>query len=914
VARTTFPLAVNANPGGFTLDADTAFLDPATAEAIADALQEQVLRMLADPTAPVARPSVSGRARDLALGEWAVGPVAPTAPRSLHQRVAEQAALRPTAVAVAHRDRTVDYGTLDREARELAGRLRELGVGRETVVGVCADRGPAMVRAVLGVLHAGAAFLPLDPRYPADRLAFMAADSGMRVLVTESGLLGTAPFAGPTVLLDEPITAEPVSVEPGQDDLAYLIYTSGSTGRPKAVGVPHRGLANLIEAQRDELAPTPDDVVLQFASCSFDACVFELTWALANGAALRTAPAEDLRLGPDLAATLRRATAAVLPPTALAVLAEESFPALRTLMSAGEACPADLVRAFAPGRRFVNGYGLTETSVWSNVARPAADDDRPPIGRAVRNTRVYVLDRDLNPVPVGVPGEICVAGPLLARGYLGRPALTAAAFVPDPYGRAGDRLFRTGDLGRHRADGTLEHLGRIDTQVKLRGQRIELGEIETALREQPGVRDAVVLLRTDLPGEPALVGYVIAAVTDAEPLRRALRARMPAHLVPARFVFLDAFPLTSNEKVDRRALPLPTGAGAGYVAPSTPAEVVLAEVWRTVLGRPEIGVHDDFFELGGSSLSTVRVAALAAARGLPVSVRDLVERPTVAALAAVTTARPGGAGEVRSTVRLRDGVGNALWCVHPTGGSATWYVPLARALPAGHPVHAFQARGLLGGVDPTTVTGIAAQYVAELTAAETGPHRLLGWSMGANLALEMADQLHRAGREVAPLVLIEPYLPHPAARDRLAGFVAALRQALALRDAARAEPAGSDGRQKIAAELRDVLLAAGMADSEADLVEDAPVEVWHSLLAALADYTPRTYPGHIHLVVGSESAELPAGTPMPGLDIDHAGYLARWQELAGGGLTVHVTPGNHRSILTEPLVREFATVLEAATP
>jgi amino acid adenylation domain-containing protein len=761
----------------------------------------------------------------------------------------------------------VGYAELDAAAGRLARRLRGLGVGPETLVGICVERGPDLVRAVLGVLKAGGAFVPFDPRYPVDRLAFMAEDSGMSVLLTQSALAGAVPFTGPTLRLDEPEPADPVDavgtadpadpVDPvdagvGEDNTAYVIYTSGSTGRPKGVAVPHRGLANMLQAQRDVLRPTPGDRVLQFASFSFDACVFELAWALANGARLCTVPQEALRPGPDLARTLAEhaVTAAVLPPSALAVLDPERLPALATLMTAGEACPAELAAAWSADRRFLNGYGLTETSVWSNSALCEPDGTRPPIGRPVRNTQVYVLDRDLRPVPVGVPGEIYVGGRAVARCYLNRPALTAASYLPDPYGEPGGRLFRTGDLGRHRADGSLEYLGRRDTQVKLRGLRIELGEIEHALRELPDVRDAVVLLRRDLPGEPALVGYVVprpAARPTAPLLRQELRVRVPAHMVPARFVLLAELPLTGNEKVDRGALPPPSADRSAedtpYVAPGTAAETILAEVWRDVLGVAEVGVHDDFFELGGSSLSTVRVAALAAARGVAVTVGDLVERPTIARLAAHATRAPVDpadrrdrpAATTRSEVRLREGTGTPLYCVHPTGGSAAWYVPLARALPPGSPVFAFQARGLAGGVDPRTVPEIAANYVAELLAhGERGPHALLGWSMGANLALEMAAQLHDAGHRVEPLVLIEPYLPHPAARARLGRFVADMTDALRLRDRVRALP-HSPERDAAAADLRALLLGAGMMPSETDLVADAPVEVWHSLLAALAD-------------------------------------------------------------------------------
>ncbi|WP_084701211.1 non-ribosomal peptide synthetase [Streptacidiphilus anmyonensis] len=932
VARTTFPLALNASPGGFTLDTDAACFDTATAEQLADLLRECLDAMLADPGAPAARPVLRGAAREQALVTWAEGPTAADPELTFHGCVREQARLRPDAPALAHGETVLSYAELDASADRLAVRLRELGVGAETMVGVCLDRGPELVRSVLAVLKAGGAFVPLDAAYPTERLAFMASDSGMTVLISQRGLADAVPFDGRVLLVDDPADATPQS-EPEDGDeavdplhAAYVIYTSGSTGVPKGVTVHHAGLANMLQAQRDGLRPTPQDRVLQFASSSFDACVFELTWALANGACLVTAPKDALRAGPDLARTLRgqRVTAAVLPPTALAVMPGEHLPALATLMVAGEACPAELADAWSRGRRFLNGYGLTETSVWSHLAECHPGEGRPAIGGPVRNTRSYLLDRDLQPVPVGVPGEIHVGGPSVVRCYLGRPALTAASFVPDPFGPPGARLFRTGDLGRHRADGSVEYLGRRDSQVKLRGLRIELGEVEAAVRQLPQVHSAAVLLRTDLPGGPGLVAYVVpspGAELGAETIRQALRTRMPAYMVPGRFVFLDALPLTSNEKVDRKALPAPalerSDLSAAYVAPTTPAELALVEVWREVLGVEGIGVHDDFFELGGSSLSTVRVAAKALARGVAVTVRDLVEAPTVAQLA-VRAAR-SAPSVIRSEVTLRAGDGAPLYCVHPTGGSATWYVPLARALPEGSAVAAFQARGLVGGVDPRTVPGIAADYAAEIAAHgdsgdRNGPRSILGWSMGANIALELATQLAESGRPVAPLVLIEPYLPHPAAAERLAGFVADMADALRLRDALRATPEGSPERAEASAMLQDRLLAAGMATSEAALVADAPIEVWHSLLAALADYELRPYPGHVHLVISQACAELPDGEPMPGLDVDHATYVARWRELATGGLTVHTLPGDHRTMLTDPLVANLAALLTELTP
>ena len=936
ISRTMFPLLVNASVNGFTLDADPEYVSPTTAEQVADVLCGLIGSMVADPHAPVTRPALTGAARTTALEVWGRGPVAENSPLLFHQHIAAHAARTPDAVAVEHADQRLSYGELWSQAGQLADRLRSLGVGPETVVGICVDRGPDMVRAALGVLRAGGAFLPLDPQHPADRLAFMAEDSGMRVLLTQTALTGTVPFDGPTLALDDPglwtapsISCPASGFEADADTMAYIIYTSGSTGTPKGVAIPHRGLANMLEGQRDLVRPTSGERVLQFASFGFDASILELTWSLGNGGRLVTAPKDALRPGPDLARTLREhgVTAAMLPPSALAVLGEDDFPALKVLQVAGEACPEELADTWSRGRRFHNVYGLTETSVWSVAAELTPGQGRPPIGTPIRNTSMLVLDEDLQPVPVGVPGEIYLGGQATGRGYLGRPGLTAATYVPDPYGAPGARICRTGDLGTHRPDGSVEWLGRRDNQVKLRGFRIELGEIEHALRQLPELRLAVVLHRTDLPGgEPALVAYLVTngeIPPTVERLTRALRTSMPAYMVPARFVFLDEMPVNRSGKIDKRALPLPTAervdSGTAYVAPATATEKVLAEIWREVLGLSLIGLHDDFFRIGGSSLSTVRVAAMAAERGLTVSVRDLIEQPTLAQLAAraEASALDGPPALITSEVRLRSGEGAPLWCVHPTGGSAAWFVPLARELPPGRPVHAFQARGLLGGVDPSTVSGIAANYVAEMAdhaaarAADEGPHGphdLLGWSMGANIALEMATQLHEAGHTVEPLVLIEPYLPNPAARARLAGVGQDMRDALRMRDRLVALPPSPE-RDTATAELTALLLGAGMSPSEASLVEKAPIEVWHSLLTALADYQVRPYPGHVHLVVGTLAAGLPDGEPMPGLDVDYREYLARWRELALGGMTVHISDGDHMSMLAEPRVRDLAALL-----
>ncbi|HXM56250.1 MAG TPA: amino acid adenylation domain-containing protein, partial [Candidatus Dormibacteraeota bacterium] len=617
---------------------DRDLFDEATIDRLAGHLRRLLAAAAADPGRRLSELPLLSDAEAAQLAALAVGP--PAAPPATLQGLVAAAARRdPEALAVVCAGESLTYGELDARAERLAAALRGLGAGPEAVVGVCLERSLDLVVALLAVLKAGAAYLPLDPAYPDERLRLLLGDVGATLVVTRAPLLGRLGPGVAALCLDRPLPSGPAALgDAGPDGLCYVIHTSGSTGRPRGVAVSHASAANLALAQGAAWAVGPGDRVLQFASPGFDASVSEVFVTLAAGATL-VVPAGEAPLGDDLLDLLEaeRVSLVTLPPSLLAVLPVRELPDLRTLVCAGERCTAEVVRRWSRrGRAVVNAYGPTEATVCVTM-HPchATGAAAPPIGRPIAGVRVHVLDRWLRPQPVGVPGELWVAGAGLARGYAGQPGATAERFLPDPFATGpGERLYRTGDLARWRPDGTLEHLGRVDDQAKVRGFRVEPGEVEAALRRHPGVRDCAVAVR----GEQRLVAYVVAAAEwpGADALRRHLAALLPEHLVPAAYVELPTLPTTPAGKVDRRGLPEPGAPEArpAYVAPRTDAERVLAGIWARALGAERIGVHDNFFELGGDSIMGILVVTRARRAGLSLRPRQLFQHQTVAELAA----------------------------------------------------------------------------------------------------------------------------------------------------------------------------------------------------------------------------------------------------------------------------------------
>ncbi|WP_437688559.1 amino acid adenylation domain-containing protein [Sorangium sp. So ce176] len=651
------------------LEYDTDLLDEATVARMADHL----LRLLAGAAArPGARlselPMLAAEEQRQVLG-WRTAGALRQAPRAVHRMFEEQAARAPGATAVVHEERQITYGELDRRADQLAQLLRRRGVGPEVRVGLCLPRSIGMIAAVLGVLKAGGAYVPLDPDLPRERLAAMIDGAGIRVVIAEEGAAADKPPGVAVIQLDaqracvrrEVSSAPPpreIEAEPAPEQAAYILYTSGSTGTPKGVVVPHRAIASFVDVAAGVYEISSRDRVLQFASLSFDASAEEIFPCLARGATLVLRTEAMLESVDAFLAACGAwgVTAAVLPTMywhrIVAGLGEGAAlpPCLRQIVITGEAALPERVSAWraspeAARVRLLNAYGPTETTVTATVSNlSAAADPRDawavPVGRPLANTRAYVLDPAGQPVPAGVVGELYLGGQGLARGYWARPELTAERFVPDPFAdRPGERLYRTGDRARWRADGQLEFAGRVDHQVKLRGFRIEPGEIEARLGEQPGVREAVVIVRQDRPEEQRLVAYVAASAdVSPEALRRALKEQVPDYMVPSAFVVLEELPHTPYGKIDRRALPAPAAPSGEAAAPRTEAEAALAGIWAELLGRQAVGVQENFFELGGDSILALQVVSRARAAGLSLTPRQIFQHQTIADLAAAAAA------------------------------------------------------------------------------------------------------------------------------------------------------------------------------------------------------------------------------------------------------------------------------------
>ena len=913
-------LALVDAPGGMTgeIQYRTDLYDAATVQRLADRFTRALQRFPDDPRTSVADLPLVPEDERRTLLAWGNGGEA-RADGCVHRLFQAQARATPDALAVAWADQEVSYAELNRRANRIAHHLLALGIGAEARVGVLMARTPALVAAFLGVLKAGAACVPLDPRNPPARLAAMVRASGARLVLGDRAHAGRLVDTGAAEVAVESIPAAPgtahdpaVAVDPEQ--LAYVLFTSGSTGGPKGVEVRHGGVFALMHEMRGLLSPAERSSVLAAASVGFDVAVGEIYGTLCWGGTLVLV---DDALSPPPAA--RPVRSAILVPTVAAELlaADALPPGIRTLLIGGEPMTPALVRDLRerrPALRIVNIYGPTEATVYATREEVPHGAERMGIGGPVAGARAYVLDGRMRPRGIGEPGELWLAGSVLARGYAARPGLTADRFRPDPHSPPGSRMYRTLDRARFRGDGTLEFLGRADAQVKLRGVRIEPGEVEAALRAHSRVREAAVAVHGS-GGRAVLAAWLVAEDADDPPssaeLRPWLRGRLPEAMVPAAFVAVDRLPRTATGKLDRRALPAPDSvdppeAGA-YVAPRTELEETIAAAWREVLGVPRMGVRDDFFALGGNSLVALRLLArVRRAVDAEVSVAALLQGPTVEQLARAVADR-------RSGVRLPvvalqpQGAARPLFLVHAGGGHVACYAALAGLMAPDPPLYAFQARGLDDGLPPLQgAEAMAAYYVEALRRMQPrGPYRLGGWSYGGIAAFEMARQLRAAGEEVELLALLDTGRPERRDEGRMAlDHAGVLRRILT--DLFGWGPTAGVTAESLRPhppeeQLRLAALRLGERLFPQERIPEiaALTRVRMANHNALVDYDARPYAGRVTYLQTRGSASL----------WNSQDALGFWGGLAEGGFDVHSVPGSHGTLLQPPHVAGVAAAL-----
>ena len=830
--------------------------------------------------------------------------------------------------------RQMGYAELDRKSNQLARYLaNKCGVTAKARVGLSLERGIEAIVAILGILKAGAAYVPLDPSYPKKRLEFMLADAEVSVLIArgDSANLMQVESGRVTKVLVlerqweqiEKESADALDNRATADSLAYLMYTSGSTGEPKGVCIPHRAVVRLVR-NTNFAAFTSSDAFLACGPLSFDASTLEIWGALLNGGRLVMIP-QAIPTPSEIAAAISKYDITVLWLTSglFHQVVENEAAALaqvRTVLAGGDVlAPQDvrkLLDLMQPGQSLVNGYGPTENTTFTCCQVMHHGDqigNSVPIGRPVANTRVYVLDANMQPVPIGVAGELFVGGDGLAQGYWNRDDLNATKFVPDPFSTIlGPRLYRTGDLVRFLPGGTLEFMGRRDRQVKVRGFRIELEEIEAAILRHPNIRDAVVVVRTDHTGSKSLIGYFVAKGESknlTSQLAGFMSDKLPDHMIPSSWIEMEKLPLTPSGKLDREALPSPTEQASEVVAPRTPLEMQLLAIWEQVLNVRDIGINSSFFELGGHSLMAVAlISQLEKIFGmLPVSI--LFQAPTVERMAAVLNSR-GLELPWRSLVAIQTSGSNPpLFLVPGVGGNVLGYADLARHLGPDQPVYGLQSRGFSGEKNPLdTIEKIAANFIGEIRSVQRkGPYRLAGACMGGAVAYEMAQQLQGSGEQIELLALIETWPPNYVERGSLNPFhsldpaiVVGRRVVENVRNLVRADKRkrGDFVRDRMK-KMKTILQSGSLPDdTRADLLRENVTRANHR---AVSRYEPRPYAGQILLFLAG-ARELSAGSD-PRL---------AWADLAQGGCSIHkIETKDSGWMLKEPFVGTLAERLKS---
>jgi surfactin family lipopeptide synthetase C len=917
---------------------DTSLFDGAAIDAMLGHYGTILGGFAANPRGVIgALPMLTDAERTMILVEWNKSEADYPRGRTIHSLFEEHAGLSPGSTAVALDDRSLTYGQMNERANKLAHHLRKWGVGVGTPVAVCMDRTIEMAVALLGTLKAGGAYVPLDPLYPRERLAFMLEDSNAPVLLTEEKIVGNLPeHRAHTIRLDadwEAIAGErsdnPESGA-GADDRAYIIYTSGSTGRPKGVLCRHRSVLNLVADFARRSPVSPGDRCGMWTSMSFDASVMEIFSALTAGGALYIA-SDAIRFDSNTYfnwLSENRISAAFVPPVMIGdlydwIVKNPHKLALKRLAVGVEPINERLLAGIierVPGLAIMNGYGPTETTVCATQfdVRPGTALDRnTPIGRPVQNSRVYILDPCMRPVPIGVRGEIYIGGEGLAIGYLNRPELTAERFVPDPFSDApGERLYKTGDTARYLADGTIEFIGRVDYQVKVRGFRVEPGEIEAVLEQHASVRDAVVIAKNDRTGAKRLIAYIVpnekksSLVSD---LRSFLKGKLPDYMVPSAFVVMESLPLTTNGKLDRDALPEPEVSRADlqstFVAPRDEIEIHLSQIWERVMGVKPIGVTDSFFELGGHSLLAVRLFSdINRAFETDIPLAAIFQSPTIGEIASIIRGEGlAQAGESLIAIQPK-GTKPPLFLVHAYGGGVFFYRELSDHLGSDQPFYGLQAVGLDGTRPPhTRVEDMAAHYINEIKKIQPkGPYYIGGRCLGAYVALEMANQLHARGDTIGLLSILDSYwMPQKLVEEQQNRILGHLKNI---------SERGFKGKFEYLKEHAGYRLIKTKF-LLTKVMSSLMFKVGRPLPAFMRGYYINVYIPEVN--VRAEKKYLPAIYPGIITFFRASAEIERdprqfWGKLTSQGLEIRMVPATHVDILVDPNVRTLAEKLGEA--
>ncbi|WP_301184563.1 non-ribosomal peptide synthetase [Streptomyces sp. NL15-2K] len=912
-------------PGiGGQLEYSTALFDHTTAEGFADRLVRLLAAAVADPGRPVADIDLLSPNEHALLDES--NDTARDVPAgTVASLFAARAAATPGAPAVTGAGQTLDYAELDARANRLARRLADAGVAPGDRVAILQERSVDLVVSTLAVLKAGAVYVPLDVRYPVPRLELIVAETGCRVLLADRALAGLEfTHTAEVVVVDAERDAAAVAgYDPGPleldihpDQLAYIMYTSGSTGEPKGIGITH---ANVVALAADTRWRGGHERVLLHSPHAFDASTYEIWATLLGGGLLVVAPPGQLDAGGLRRLTDEERLTAVFMTTALFnLLAEEDpgcFAGLSEIWTGGEqVSPAAFQRVLdaCGDTTVVHVYGPTETTVYATcvpLRAPYRTGRSVPIGLPMDNTRAYVLDDRLRPVPLGVPGELYLAGAGTARGYFRRPGLTAERFVPDPFGAVGERMYRTGDVVRRDAEGRIEFVGRADHQVKIRGLRIELGEIESVLQDQPQVSRTLVTVREDRPGDKKLVAYVVPVTgADTTGLRDQMARRLPDYMVPSAFVFLPDLPVNANGKVDRKALPAPDfGPEAGGRGPRNPREELLCRLWAELLKLDRVGIDDNFFELGGDSIVSIQLTSrIRSVFGVELSNRAVFQAPTVAALMDLMSAGGQRDDSFEVVLELRAG-GSAppLFCLHPVGGVSWMYSGLMRYIDGDRPIYGIQARGLARKEQlPRSMGEMADDYVERIREVQpTGPYHLLGWSMGSILAHEVAVRLQRQGNEVALLANLDQV---PVTAEELDGeYVAADDQKVfaALLDFVGRDPGMFGDAPLEHDKVMEVLREEGSALATFDDAQILRVgEVNNNNWSLTIGHEPDVFDGDVLLFVATHDEDGPAAKTERS--------VAKLQRFVTGTVEVQEIDCEHRQLLQAGPVAEVGRALQ----